>query len=179
MNAPRCDTPDETVLLPDIRQSICHTLIAVAFGLIHVQNPVKEALRNNILSLVVLAALPIAVGISWQFFIRRLSAWKALPQETRSRLTRTPGSLRTRAISHLLMALLAAALTAIRYIGHLVSPLESSYGVVGAWIILAADALVGVLSVAVAASSVRDLISYLRAMARPASGKREIESQAE
>ena len=154
-------TPEE-VALPDIRQSLAHTILAFGFVLINVQNPFKEHIFDNWMNAVVLISMPIAAIISWVLFAKRLKVWKNLPQDIRSRITKTPELLKNRAVTHMLISLLAAGLAAIGYIGHLVSPLQNHFGDGLTNAILSADAVVGVISISILSSTVRDLVSFFK-----------------
>lgn len=165
MNDPTSNTltSPEQAILPDIRQSICHTSLAAGFILLNIQNPYKERLFESIIYLLIMSAMPVVAFISWTFFFKRLKMWKRFPVETRNRITRTPVALKNRAFSHLLMSLLSACLTALGYIGHLISPLHSHYNQFIEYIVLSFDALIGTIAIAVLSSTVRDFISYFRA----------------
>lgn len=150
----------EQAILPDIRLSICHTALAGGFLLLNIQNPYK---LENIMYLIIMSAMPIVAVISWYFFVKRLQVWKKIPPEIRNRITRTPAALKNRAFSHMLMSLLAASLTALGYIGHLISPLQEQYNKVIEIIVLSLDGLIGVVAIAVLARTVRDLFTFFAA----------------
>lgn len=151
----------ELAILPDLRQSICHTALAAGFLLLNIQNPYK---LENLMYLVIMCAMPVVAVISWVFFSKRLKVWKKFPAETRNRITRTPVALKNRAFSHMLMSLLAAGLTALGYIGHLISPLHSHYNMTIEIIILTIDAIIGVIAIAVLTRTVRDLVTFFSAI---------------
>ena len=150
----------EQAILPDIRLSICHTILAAGFLLLNIQNPYKV---ENVLFLVIMLLMPVVAVFSWYFFFKRLKVWKKIPPDLRNRVTRTPGVLKNRAFSHLLMSLLAACLTALGYIGHLISPIESRYNQIVEILILSLDGLIGVTAIAVLSRTIRDLLTFFSA----------------
>ena len=149
---------------PDIRQSLCHTVVAAGFFLINLQNPFSKNAAEDVFHLAVMVVLPLVFFFSWYFFYTRLKAWKKIPVDIRNRITRTPLALKNRAVSHMLMALLAAGLTALGYLGHLFSPPEQTQQLIPN-ILLAADSLVGILAIAILARTIRDLLTTSRAQA--------------
>ncbi|MBN2802272.1 MAG: hypothetical protein JXR91_04170 [Deltaproteobacteria bacterium] len=154
--------PSEYVVIPDIRQSMAHTALAFGFVLINLQNPYKDQLLDNWINAVVFFAMPIAAIISWVLFFIRLGVWKKIPLNTRAVITKTPETLKNRAISHLLISLLASGLTAIGYIGHLISPVYNHFNVVTGKIIIYSDIFAGIVSIAIISSSVRDIIVFAK-----------------
>ncbi len=143
---------------PDLRQSICHTLMASGFVLLVVQNPFSVSNLEGTFHTWIVLALLLVVLLSWYFFSRRLSTWKKVPLSVRARATRRPRDLRQRAISHLLMSLLALTLTALGYLASLAVP-SSQDETMMQYVIVGTSGLVGVLSVAIFARTVRDLLS--------------------
>ncbi|MBN2527720.1 MAG: hypothetical protein JXR76_15115 [Deltaproteobacteria bacterium] len=113
--------------------------------------------------LIIMCAMPVVAVISWYFFVKRVKLWKRIPQDIRNRVTRTPAALKNRAFSHMLMSLLAASLTALGYIGHLIAPLEKQYNRIIEILILSLDALVGVIAIAILARTIRDLLTFFSA----------------
>ena len=113
--------------------------------------------------LVIMFAMPVVAVFSWYFFFKRLKVWKKIPQEVRNRVTRTPAALKNRAFSHMLMSLLSASLTALGYIGHLISPLQLQYGRFVEVVVLALDGLIGVVAIAVLSRTIRDLFTFFSA----------------
>ena len=150
----------EQAILPDIRLSICHTALAAGFLLLNIQNPYK---LENVMYMIIMCAMPVVAVFSWYFFVKRLKIWKKIPSELRNRVTRPPTVLKNRAFSHMLMSLLAACLTALGYIGHLISPIETQYGRFVEVIVLTFDALVGIVSIAVLSRTIRDLVTFFSA----------------
>ncbi len=143
---------------PDLRQSICHTLMASGFVLLVIQNPFSVGNLEGTFHTWIILALLFVVMLSWYFFSRRLRTWKKVPSSVRARATRPPRDLKQRAISHLLMSLLALALTALGYLASLAVPSSQNETVVN-YIIVGTSGLVGVLSVAIFTRTVRDLLS--------------------
>lgn len=152
-------------IIPDLRGSLCHTIMAAGFFLINVQNPYRRHFIEDKLELFVMMAIPIAIGFSWYNFYKRFSQWRKTPLEVRNRLTRSPESLRNRAVSHLLMALLAAGLTALGYIGHIVEHAEVNPGMADN-VFLGLDALVGIIAIATVSRTIRDLMATFRIRTR-------------
>ena len=143
---------------PDLRQSICHTLMASGFVLLVIQNPFSVGTLEGTFHTWIMLALLFVVMLSWYFFSRRLRTWKKVPSSVRARATRRPRDLRQRAISHLLMSLLALTLTALGYLASLAVP-SSQNETIASYIVVGMSGLVGVLSVATFTRTIRDLLS--------------------
>ena len=143
---------------PDLRQSICHTLMASGFVLLVIQNPFSVGSLEDTFHTWTILALLLVVMFSWYFFSRRLRTWKKVPSSVRARATRRPRDLKQRAISHLLMSLLALTLTALGYLASLAVPPSQNETIVN-YIIVGTSGLVGVLSVATFTRTIRDLLS--------------------
>ncbi len=148
--------------IPDLRQSMCHSLMAAGFITLNLQNPFVVSGLEDTFHTWMMVALAIVVVLSWYFFARRLRAWRAVPSEMRARVTRRPRDLRQRAISHLLMSLLAIMLTALGYLGTLAVPHEGERTLMDT-LLLCAGGVVGVLAVAILAGTVRDIIAAQKA----------------
>jgi hypothetical protein len=152
-------TPEDYghLVIPDLRQSICHTLVAAGFILANLQNPVEAKAEGPGFHLVFMLILAVAVVFSWLFFYRRFSDWKKIPSDIRSRATQSPAALKNRAVSHLLMALLAFGLTALGYIGKF-SSLDNPtvLAVIGNGYLLI-DIIVAVFSLTILVQTLRDL----------------------
>jgi len=163
MTGPETTTCDANLpAIPDLRQSICHTLMAAGFVILNLQNPFVSGGLERSFHTWMMVALAVAVVFSWYFFYRRLRAWRSVPQEVRARVTRRPRDLRQRAVSHLLMSLLAMMLTALGYLGRLAIFTEED-GALLDRLILAFGGVVGVLAVAIFARTVRDIMATRRA----------------
>lgn len=142
---------------PDLRQSLCHTLLASAFVLLGVFNPFARGTEAAFHSwmMLVLAAV---VALSWFYLALRWRRWIRVPPELRERSVRSAEELRQRAVSHLLMGLLALLLTGFSLVGTLKSEqlgVERAGG--RGWLPWVA-ALVGLGSLAVLAAAARDLL---------------------
>ena len=146
---------------PDIRQSVCHTLMAAAFMLLNLLNPIDARDMESTLHSWTVIALVFVVVVSWIFFTKRLKAWRAVPPEIRARVTRRPQDLKQRAVSHLIMSLLAVLLTAFALYAGLEVPVERFSEAANNALLVAVSA-VGVLAMAVLARTVRELISVRR-----------------
>ena len=160
MSSSKAPPSPEEAVLPDIRLSICHTALAAGFLLLNIQNPYK---LENVMYLIIMCAMPVVAVFSWYFFFKRLKIWKRIPADTRNRVIRSPAALKNRAFSHMLMSLLAASLTALGYIGHLIAPLEQQYGRFVEIVVLSFDALIGVVAIAVLSRTIRDLVAFFSA----------------
>ncbi len=132
--------------------------MASGFVLLVIQNPFFVGNLEGTFHTWIILALLFVVMLSWYFFSRRLRTWKKVPSSVRARATRPPRDLKQRAISHLLMSLLALALTALGYLASLAVPSSQNETVVN-YIIVGTSGLVGVLSVAIFTRTVRDLLS--------------------
>ncbi|MBN2719403.1 MAG: hypothetical protein JXX14_26365 [Deltaproteobacteria bacterium] len=113
--------------------------------------------------LIIMCAMPFVAAFSWYVFFKRLKIWKRIPSEIRSRIIRPPAVLKNRAFSHMLMSLLSACLTALGYIGQLISPMEKQYGRFLEFTVLTFDALIGIISIAVLTRTIRDLLIFFTA----------------
>jgi len=145
-------------LIPDLRQSMCHTLMAAGFVLLNLLNPTVVSDPRGSFHQWMMLALAIVVVLSWYFFSRRLRAWRAVPAEIRARVTRRPRDLKQRAVSHLLMSLLAIGLTSLGTLVHLITSGEEAKSAAEV-VLLGLGALVGVAAVAIFAGTVRDIIA--------------------
>lgn len=149
--------------IPDLRQSMCHTLMAAGFVLLNLQNPSVVGGLEGTFHFWMMFALGVVVILSWYFFTRRFRAWRAVPSEIRARVTRPPRDLKNRAVSHLLMSLLAVMLTALGYLGQLAVSPDGGRDLMGN-LLLGAGAIVGVAAVAIFVRTVRDIIASRRAL---------------
>ena len=143
---------------PDIRQSVCHTLMAAGFVFLNLLNPINSEESQSALHSWTITALVFVVFISWIFFTRRLRAWRAVPTEIRMRVTRRPQDLKQRAVSHLIMSLLAVLLTAFALYAGIEVPTDRFSETVNNTLLVTVSA-VGVLAMAVLARTVRELIT--------------------
>lgn len=151
---------------PDVRQSMCHTLLAAGFCLLAVLNPFDTGGAEGAFHRWMMIALGVAVAISWYVLSRRWTRWKAVPAELRSAVRRTPAELRQRAIGHLMMALLALLLTAFSFLGRATGPAAGNYAL---WelLLLGAGGVVAIAAVAVLVRTLRDLLGLRRAAPPP------------
>lgn len=143
---------------PDLRQSLCHTLMALGFFMLNKLGPYAPGKSESQFHYWIVLALGVVVVLSWYFFVKRLKAWRQVPSELKARFTRQPSELKQRAISHLLMSLLALTLTALAFLPYtFYADFESLK--LKDFFIISAGAFVGIISVAVLSRTVRDLIT--------------------
>ena len=147
---------------PDLRQSLCHTLLAAGFSLLAVLNPFDTGGTEGTFHTWMMIALGLAVLASWYVFSRRWIKWKILPAEVRDAVRRTAAELRQRAISHLMMALLALLLTAFSFLGRATGPAAGNYSG-GELLLLGLGGVVAIAAVAVLVRTLRDLLTLRRA----------------
>jgi len=141
---------------PDVRASLCHTLLASGFILLGVQNPFAEGGSGPAFHSWMMGALAVVVAHSWWMVARRLLSWRALPEEIRARASRGPADVRQRALNHLTMALLALLLTAFSFLGRIAAP-EVRYDEVADTALLSVGIVTAACAVAAIASAFRDL----------------------
>jgi|GEM_PF-4571813 len=161
MSLNNAELQDAAAFIPDLRASICHTSMAAGFLLINLQNPYRVPLHETKVELLVMMSLPVIVFLSWSMFVRRFRNWQRLTTEQQQRITRTPKSLLNRAVTHLLMALLATGLTLLGYVGHVVGaalhepgPYETT--------LLVADVLVAIVAITAAFRAITDIWAFWR-----------------
>ncbi len=151
------DSDQELLPRPDLRQSLCHTMLASAFVLLGVFNPFARG-TEAVFHSWMMVVLAVVVALSWVHLAHRLERWRGMPPELRERSARSAEELRQRAVSHLLMGLLALLLTGFSLVGTLKREqlgLERAEG--REWLPWVA-ALVGAGSLAILAAAARDLL---------------------
>lgn len=165
---PACDDAStvEVPPQPDLRQSFSHTLLAAAFILLGVTNPFSPRGTEAAFHSWMMVALAVVVAMSWSFLVCRWMRWRRLPAVIRARVVRSPEDLRQRAVSHLLLALLALLLSGFALLGRL-EVLDEDGPSAGERILLILGGIVGVGAVAVATRCIRDLLALHRASRRP------------
>jgi hypothetical protein len=147
---------------PDLRQSLCHTLLAAGFSLLAVLNPFDTGGAEGAFHSWMMVALGVAVVASWYVLSRRWIKWRSVPAELRAAVQRAPAELRQRAISHLMMALLALLLTAFSFLGRASGPAAGNY-TTGELLLFGVGAVVAIAAVAVLVRTLRDLLNLRRA----------------
>lgn len=146
---------------PDLRQSLCHTLLAVGFILLGSLNPfVVESTEASFHSWMMLA-LGIAVIFSWYVFARRWMRWSAVPKEIRAVAVRPAVEIRQRAISHLMMSLLALLLTGFSFLGLIAVPHQGQAAMLDK-LMMGTGGVAAVAAVAILTRTLRDLIAIRR-----------------
>ncbi len=164
---PRADVPTtEVPPQPDLRQSFSHTLLAAAFILLGVTNPFARQGTEASFHTWMMAALAVVVALSWSFLVRRWLQWRRLPEGIRARVVRSLEDLRQRAVSHVLMALLALLLSGFALLGRL-EVLGDGAPSASERLLLGFGGLVGVGAVAVAARCARDFLALGRVSRKP------------
>jgi len=146
---------------PDLRQSLCHTLIVVGFILLGTLNRfvIKDAAPSfHLWMMVALGAFLVA---SWYVFVRRWLRWSTVPQEIRAVAVRPAAELKQRAVSHLMMALLALMLTGFSFLGVVALPNDGESLVVDKFL-LATGGVAAVAAVAILTRTLRDLLALRR-----------------
>ncbi len=146
---------------PDLRQSLCHTLLAMGFFMLYKLGPSAGGDSDTSFYLGIVLALVFVALFSWYSFGRRLKTWRRVPSSVRSRFTRRPTELKQRAITHLLISLLALTLTALAFSPY---ALRSDFEGLSAMDItmIICGAIIGIVSVAILSRTVRDLLAVRR-----------------
>ncbi len=144
---------------PDLRQSLCHTLLASAFVLLGVLNPFAGGTEAQF-HWWMMVILVIAVAASWSYVTRRWLAWRELPQEIKVVQARAARYDSERAKSHLLMSALALLLTGFAFLGRAVIPDMSESLFLEALFYTAA--FIALVSTTVFSRAVRDLFTQCR-----------------
>ena len=146
---------------PDLRQSLCHTVMAMGFFMLYKLNPATHGDTETAFYFWLVLAVAFVALFSWYSFGRRLKAWRRVPSSIRSRFIRRPADLKQRAVTHLLISLLALTLTALAFSPYaLHSDLEGL--AVTDIILMICGAIVGIVSVAILSRTVRDLLAVRR-----------------
>ena len=68
---------------PDLRQALCHTLLAAAFVLVGILNPFAAGAVETRFHGWMMVVLVLAVVLSWWVMIRRWRKWIGLPPQVR------------------------------------------------------------------------------------------------
>jgi hypothetical protein len=147
---------------PDLRQSLCHTLLAVGFIVLGLLNPVVVESTEASFHTWMMVALGVAVVLSWYVFVRRWLRWSTMPREIRAVAVRSVAEIKQRAISHLMMALLALLLTGFSFLGLVAVPDQEGLR----WIdvlLMTVGGVTAVGAVAILSRTLRDLIALNRA----------------
>jgi hypothetical protein len=147
---------------PDLRQSMCHTLLALGFVLLGLLNPFVIGSTEATFHTWMMVALGVAVLFSWYVFVRRWMRWSAVPRQLREAALRSATEIKQRAVSHLMMALLALLLTVFSFLGLMAVPGEGETAIVDKLLLLAGG-IAAVAAVAILARTLRDLIAVRRA----------------
>ena len=100
---------------PDLRQALCHTLLAVAFILLGVKNPFALGDGPVQFRSWMIVLMGGVVAISWGFVMARWFSWHRLPDDKRAQgaVERTRG----RALNHAMISALALMLTVFSFLG--------------------------------------------------------------
>ena len=139
---------------PDLRQSLCHTLLAAAFVIVGIVNPFAGGSIETELHGWMMVVLLIVVVLSWLVMVRRWRRWVGLPEQIK--LVQNEGARldRSRAKSHALMSALALMLTVFAFIGRAVIPHVS--GSLTDELLFYTSVAVAVVSTVVLTRSIRD-----------------------
>lgn len=146
---------------PDLRQSLCHTLLAVGFILLGTLNPFVVGTTEASFHSWMMVALGVAVILSWYVFARRWMRWTTVPKEIRAVAVRPVVEIRQRAVSHLMMSLLALLLTGFSFLGLIAVPGDDPAGALDK-LMMGAGGIAAVAAVAILTRTLRDLIALKR-----------------
>ena len=157
MESDRTEEVKDEILppFPDLRQTLCHTLLAAAFALLWVFNPISGKSVEHKLPLWVMVFIVGFAISSWVVVLRARSAWLRAPSHLRLAQSQTAALDKNRAQSHGLMAALSLLLTGFAFLAGAFIP-EITEGVLNR-ILFGAAVLVATLSAAVLTRAVRDL----------------------
>jgi hypothetical protein len=147
-------------LRPDLRQSLCHTLLAASFVLVGVLNPFTSGDAEARFHMWMMAVLVAAVIVSWWVMIRRWLKWIILPEEIRTVQNHGARFDLGRAGSHALMSALALLLTLFAFLGRAVIP-DGEEDLFDEILFCMATAI-ALVSTAVLSGSIRDLFFQAR-----------------
>lgn len=139
---------------PDLRQSLCHTLLAAAFVLLGVLNPFAGSDGGVRLHWWVMGLLVIFALISWFFAAKTWVAWQKTPRRVRLLQIEAARLDRNRAQSHGLMSALSLLLTGFAFLGGAFIP-EITEGTLNR-ILFGFAVLIAVLSAAILTRVIRD-----------------------
>lgn len=145
---------------PDLRQTLCHTLLAAAFALLWVFNPLGGKSREQLLPLWVMVFIVGFAATSWVVVLRSRSAWLKAPSHLRKRQAQAAALDKNRAQSHGLMSALSLLLTGFAFLAGAFIP-EVTEGLFNR-ILFGCALVVAMLSAAVLTRAVRDLIVQRR-----------------
>jgi hypothetical protein len=146
---------------PDLRQSLCHTLLAVGFILLGTLKRFVVEEGETSFHWWMMVALGAFLVLSWYVFARRLIRWNAVPKEIREIAVRSAAELKQRAISHLMMALLALLLTGFSFLGLIAMSSDGSIGAIDKFL-MGAGGVAAVAAVAILTRTLRDLMALRR-----------------
>jgi hypothetical protein len=146
---------------PDLRQSLCHTLLVVGFVLLGTLRRFVIEDSETGFHWWMVAALAAFLVFSWYVFARRMVRWKAVPKAIREIAIRPAAELKQRAISHLMMALLALLLTGFSFLGLMAMSDDSESGTLDKFLMVAGG-VAAVASVAILTRTLRDLMALKR-----------------
>ena len=108
-----------------------------------------------------MVALGAFLVLSWYVFVRRLLRWNAVPKEIREVAIRSAAELKQRAISHLMMALLALLLTGFAFLGLIAMSRDGEIGSIDK-LLMGAGGVAAVAAVAILTRTLRDLMALRR-----------------
>jgi len=156
------DSNDSQTLpvMPDLRQSICHTLLAAAFILVGVLNPFAGQGVQASFHAWMMVALLLVVALSWYFLFRAWNRWRNASDKVRAIQVLKVNRKRGRARSHALMSALSILLASFAFLGRATVPegeatlLDEALFVTGALIVIGGTAVL--------AQSLRNLIAIHR-----------------
>ncbi len=153
-------TKEEFPLLPDLRQSLCHTLLAAAFVLVGMLNPFAGDGTEASFHWWMMVVLAISVVMSWGYVLSRRRAWRGTPGQVKAAQILEARQNKDRARSHALMAALSMMLTVFAFLGRAVIP--DMHQSLLSEILFCTAAAVAVLSTTVLCSAIRDLLFQRR-----------------
>jgi Na+/pantothenate symporter len=124
MSPPPSDSNDPKTLpaRPDLRQSICHTLLAAAFILVGILNPFSNKGVEASFHAWMMLALIVVVVFSWYFLVRSWLRWRTVPQKIQAIQIQKVNRKRGRARSHALMSSLSILLASFAFLGRAAIP---------------------------------------------------------
>jgi len=151
---------DDFPLLPDLRQSLCHTLLAAAFVLVGMLNPFAGDDTEAGFHWWMMVVLAVSAVISWGYVLSRWRAWRGTPGQVKVAQILEARQNKDRARSHALMAALAMMLTVFAFLGRAVMP--DMHKSLLSEILFYTAAVVAVLSTTVLSGAIRDLLFQRR-----------------
>ncbi|MCP4679285.1 MAG: hypothetical protein GY854_28115 [Deltaproteobacteria bacterium] len=150
------EAKDGFPILPDLRQSLCHTLLAAAFVLVGMLNPFADGGTEASFHWWMMVVLAISAVMSWSYVFSRWRAWRGTPKEIKAAQILGARQDRDRARSHALMAALSLMLTMFAFLGRAAIP--DMHKSLLHEILFYTAAFVSVLSTTVLSRAVRDLL---------------------